>query len=62
MKLQNEHFHDILEMRSYLKEKIRLNENEEKNKYHKIQNEYLKWINRALKKEGPGYQNFGPVR
>ena len=24
--------------------------------------EYLKWINRALKKEGPGYQNFGPVR
>ena len=24
--------------------------------------EYSKWINRALKKEGPGYQNFGPLK
>ena len=24
--------------------------------------EYSRWINRALKKEGPGYQNLGPLK
>ena len=24
--------------------------------------EYSKWITRALKKEGPGYQNLGPLK
>jgi hypothetical protein len=24
--------------------------------------EYSRWISRALKKEGPGFQNFGPLK